>query len=171
MASLLDKYVFQALEAYPYDLMEAVEAINYALSYDEKNPIVLCLMGQIQAEALKDYEAAKSYYQQALAENIYCFDVYPNYINVLLWNEEYDAAARLIEFGLSVKGTDKGILYQKKALLLEHQKAYKEALKWLKVGKEHTYNAMLMQEIKEDEIRVKEKIPKKKKKRTEEKET
>ena len=70
MSNLLDKYLFQALDAYPYNLEEAVESLNYALSYDDKNPIALCLMGQIYAENLRNYEEAKEYYQQALAADM-----------------------------------------------------------------------------------------------------
>ena len=104
-------YLFKALDAYPYDLEEAVEALTYALSYDDKNTDALCLMGRVYAENLKDYEKAKEYYADALAENVNAFSVYPYYIDVLLWNEDFDEAAKLIDFALTVKGSDKAVLY------------------------------------------------------------
>ncbi|MDH7447740.1 tetratricopeptide repeat protein [Aquimarina sp. 2201CG14-23] len=164
MGNLLDKYLFQALDAYPYNLEEAVESLNYALSYDEKNPIALCLMGQIYAENLRNYETAKEYYQQALAEDMYSLDVYPKYINVLLWNEDYEEAEKLIDFALTLKGTDKAVLYLKKGILYEQKKEYKKALKVLKTAKEHTYNNYFISDIEGDEKRIKDKMPKKKKK-------
>ncbi|SEL70605.1 hypothetical protein SAMN04487910_3119 [Aquimarina amphilecti] len=169
MGNLLDKYLFQALDAYPYNLEEAVESLNYALSYDDKNPVALCLMGQIYAENLRNYETAKEYYQQALAEDIYALDVYPKYINVLLWNEDYNEAEKLIDFALTLKGTDKAVLYMQKGILFEQKKAYKKALKVLKNAKVHTYNNYLISDIEGDEKRIKDKMPKKKKKKKENK--
>ncbi|WP_106792727.1 tetratricopeptide repeat protein [Aquimarina sp. Aq78] len=163
MSNLLDKYLFQALDAYPYNLEEAVESLNYALSYDEKNPIALSLLGQIYAENLKNYEVAKEYYQHALAEDMYALDVYPKYINVLLWNEDYEEAEKLIDFALTVKGTDKAMLYLKKGILFEQKKDYKKAIKCLKLAKENAYNNHFINDIKEEEERIKNKMPKKKK--------
>ncbi|WP_299186824.1 hypothetical protein [uncultured Aquimarina sp.] len=165
MGNLLDKYLFQALDAYPYNLEEAVESLNYALSYDEKNPVALCLMGQIYAENLRNYEIAKEYYQQALAEDIYALDVYPKYINVLLWNEDYNEAEKLIDFAVNLKGTDKALLYLKKGILFEQQEMYKEALVSLEIAKEYTYNNYFMSDIEGEEKRIKDKMPKKKKKK------
>ncbi|WP_109299188.1 tetratricopeptide repeat protein [Aquimarina sp. AU474] len=162
MSNLLDKYLFQALDAYPYNLEEAVESLNYALSYDEKNPIALCLLGQIYAESLKNYETAKEYYQQALAEDMYALDVYPKYINVLLWNEDYDEAKKLIDFALTIKGTDKAMLHLKKAILFEQKREYKKALKCLKLAKENAYNNRFISDLKEEKQRIEGKMPKKK---------
>ncbi|WP_108869201.1 tetratricopeptide repeat protein [Aquimarina aquimarini] len=163
MNNLLDKYIFQALDAYPYNLEEAVESLNYALSYDDKNPIALGLMGQIYAENLKNYETAKEYYQQALAEDMYTLDVYPKYINVLLWNEDYDEAEKLIDFALTIKGTDKAVLQVKKAILFEQKRQYKKALKCLKIAKGYTYNTHYINTIEDEKMRIKNKKPKKKK--------
>ncbi|WP_299260056.1 hypothetical protein [uncultured Aquimarina sp.] len=163
MGNLLDKYLFQALDAYPYNLEEAVESLNYALSYDDKNSIALCLMGQIYAEKLCNYETAKEYYQEALAEDMYALEVYPNYISVLLWNEDYEEAKKLIDFALTIKGTDKAVLYFLKGILFEQQKKYKKALKVLKTAKEFAYNNYYISNIEGEEKRIKDKMPKKKK--------
>ena len=57
---ILNNYIFKALDAYPYELEKATEAINYALSYNEKDTMALCLKGRIYAETLKDYDKAKN---------------------------------------------------------------------------------------------------------------
>ena len=162
MNTILDKYLLQALDAYPYNLDEVVESLNYALSYNEKNPMALCLLGQIHAESLKNYEVAKEYFQQALAEDMYTLEVYPKYINVLLWNEDYKEAEKLIDFALTVKGTDKAMLYLKKAILFEHKRKYKKALKCLKLAKTNAYNNQFIHDLKEEKNRIKGKMPKKK---------
>ncbi len=163
MGTLANNYIFKALDAYPYDLEEAIEALTYALAYDDKNTTALCLMGRIYAEKLYDYEKAKEYYTEALAENIHAFNIYPNYINVLLWNEDYDEAKKLIDFALSIKGSDKAVLYLKKAVLYEQKKKYKKALKNVKKARIYTYNSDFLYTVEEEEKRIKEKIPKKKK--------
>ena len=164
MDNLLDKYLFQAIDAYPYDLQETVESLQYALSYNPKNTKALCLMGQVYAEQLHDYETAKDYYQEALAENIHAIDVYKHYINVLLWNEDYAAAEKLINFAFTVKGIDKALLYVKKAQLFEQKRKLKLALKHLKKAKEFAYNSDFLFYINEEKSRIKDKMPKKKKK-------
>ena len=164
MSTLANNYIFKALDAYPYDLEETIESLTYALSYDEKNTVALCLMGRIYAEKLIDYEKAKEYYAEALAENINALGVYTHYINVLLWNEDLKEAERLIDFALTIKGSDKAVLYTKKANLYEQLKKYKKALGFLKQAKEHTFNNEFLYTIKEEKERIKGKLPKKKEK-------
>ena len=166
MGVTTDKYIFQALDAYPYNLEETIESLNYALSYDEKNAVALCLMGRLYAEQLGNYEMAKTYYEHALAEDMHAVNIYPKYINVLLWNEDYAVAEKVIDFALTVKGTDKAVLYFKKAILFEKKKAYKAALSCLKTAKIHTYNAHFMSDLDTEKSRIKDKMPKKKKKKS-----
>lgn len=168
MDNILDKYLFQALDAYPYDLQETVESLQYALSYNPKSTRALCLMGQIYAEQLKDYETAKDFYQEALAENMHAIGVYEHYINVLLWNEDFYEAEKLINFAFTIKGIDKAILYLKKAQLFEQKRKYKIGIKHLKKAKEFAYNNEFISFLTEEESRMKGKLPKKssKKKRS-----
>ena len=163
MGTLTNNYVFKALENYPYDLEEVMEALNYALSYDDKNTMALTLMGRVYAEKLFKYEEAISYFKQALAENINAFEVYIPYTNTLLWNEDYKEAEEFIDFGLTVKGSDKAMLYLKKAILNEQLKEYKKALSFIKLAKEHAYNSEFMSDIDIEKDRIKGKMPKKKK--------
>ena len=163
MGQLIEKYVFQALDAYPYNLEETIESLHYALSYDDKNPMTLCLMGRVYAEQLGDYEMAKTYYEKALAEDIHVINIYPKYVNVLLWNEDYAEAEKLIAFALTVKGTDKAVLYLKKAILCEQKREYTTALIALKEAKVFAYNSHFINELDTEKSRIKSKMPKKKK--------
>ena len=47
MGTLTNNYVFKALENYPYDLEEVMEALSYALSNDDNNTMALTLMGNL----------------------------------------------------------------------------------------------------------------------------
>jgi len=165
MGNNTNNYVFKALDAYPYDLEETMEALNYALSYDTENTMALTLMGRVYAEKLYNYPEAISYYKEALAVKIEAFEVYEHYINALLWNEDVIEAARFIDFAMSVKGADKAVLYLKKAALYEQLKKYKKAMSYIKKAKENTFNADFLGIVNEQKKRVKAKMPKRKKKK------
>jgi tetratricopeptide (TPR) repeat protein len=128
----IDKYIFQALDNYPFWLEGTIESLDYALSYNEKNTTALCLYGRVQTEQLQDYEEAKRYFQEALAINIYAVSVYPYYLDALILNEDYEEASKLFDFALTIKGVDKVAIMLKKVFLLEKQKEIKLGLKLMK---------------------------------------
>lgn len=161
----IDKYVFQALDNYPYSLEETIESLDYAFSYDAKNTMVLCLYGRIQAEQLLNYEEAKNYFQEALAINIHALEVYPFYLQTLILNEDFEEAEKLIDFALTIKGINRAEILVKKAILLEVQIELKKALKEIKKAKLHSINYASDSEINEAEKRIKSKMDLDKKKK------
>jgi len=165
MGTTNNNYVYKAIDSFDYDLEETMEALNYALSYDDKNVTALALMGKVYAEKLHDYEEAIGYYKQALAEKVDTLGLQTNYINVLLWNEDYKEAEAFIDFALTIKGSDKAVLYLKKATLFEQLKNYKKAMSLIKLAKEFTFNNDFLNTLSEQKKRVKGKMPKKKKKK------
>ena len=157
-------YLFKALDAYPYDLEEAIEALNYALSYDDKNAKALCLMGKVYAEQLGEYEAAKECYAQAMASNMEVPYIYPDYVRTLIMNEDYGEAQKLLDFAMALKAADKAALYFYQGLLNEAQNEYKEAINAYKQAKKHGLNNEFIRRIEEEIGRVKGKLGKKKSK-------
>ena len=160
-----DKYLFQALDNYPFWLEGTIESLDYAFSYDDKNTMVLCLYGRIQAEQLMNYEEAKAYFQQALAINIHALEVYPYYLKTLILNEDYEEAQKLIDFALTVKGINKSEIYVKKAILFEAQNEFEEALKEIKNAKLHSLQFNYEAGITDVEKRIENKIDLMKKKK------
>ncbi len=154
----IDKYLFQALDNYPYSLEETIESLDYAFSYDSKNSMVLCLYGRIQAEQLANYEEAKNYFQEALANNIHALQVYPHYLQALILNEDYEEALKLADFALTIKGINKAEIFIRKAILLEVQHQFKEALKEIKSAKLYSIQHDYDSGINEVEKRIKDKI-------------
>lgn len=154
----IDKYLFQAMDNYPYSLEETIESLDYAFSYDAKNTMVLCLYGRIQAEQLMNYEEAKLYFQEALTVNIHALEVYPHYLQTLILNEDYNEAQKLIDFALTIKGINKSDIYVKKAILLEKQHQFKNALKEIKNAKLYTLQFAFDSDITEVEKRIQGKI-------------
>lgn len=163
--NLLNNYVLKAIDAYPYELEEAVENLNYALSYESNNVYALYLMGRIQSEQLGNYEQAKHFYAEALAHNMDFQKVYPKYITVLLWNDDYEEAQKLIDYAFTVKGLNKGEIWLLQGQLFEKLQCYKKALKAFKQAKIHGYNEEFMHHIDSEKSRIKNKLkPKTKKK-------
>lgn len=157
-ANLLSNYVLKAIDAYPYDLEETVENLNYALSYEANNAYALYLMGRLQAEQFGNYEKAKTYFAEALANKMDFIKVYPRYILVLLWNEDYDEAQKLIDFAKTVKAVNKGELLVLQAQLFECRQEFKKALKTFKKAKFLVYNNSYIWFIDSEIKRVKDKI-------------
>lgn len=139
-----NKYYFQALDNFPYNMQETIEALNYALSYDGQNAESLCLLGRVYAEVLKDYETAKSHFAEALQENMDSVSTPIPYIYCLINNDDFDEAEKLIDFALKIKGIDKATIYYQKSVILEKQGKLKLALKEIKMAKVFTYNDHFM---------------------------
>lgn len=161
----IDKHLLNALDNYPYSLNETIESLEYALSYDDKNTMAICLMGRIYAEQLLDYETAKEYFSEALSYNIHALEVYPYYIDTLILNEDFEEAEKLIEFALTVKGLDKVNILFKKAWLKEVLRDFKSAKKVLKEIKLLNCNAGNDSVLEEFNRRIDNKIGKKKNKK------
>ena len=125
-------YLIKALNNFEWDLEETVESLNYALSYDPENAYTLFTMARLQAERFSNYPAAKDYYAQALSKNLDLVTAYPKYVSVLILNEEYHEAMRLIDFALKIKGTNKAYLYMQLGLVLERLGKYRLAIKIMK---------------------------------------
>jgi len=161
--NLLNNYVLKAIDAYPYELEETVENLNYALSYQSNNAYALYLMARLQAEQFGDYIMAKQYYAEALASKMDFQKVYPRYIQVLLDNEDFDEAQKLIDFALTVKGIDKGNIWCKQGQLHEIKLKHKKAIKALKTAKQFGFNNDFISYIDTEISRNKSKIKSNKK--------
>lgn len=164
--NLHNNYLFKALDAYPYELEETLEALHYALSYNDKDAQALCLMGRVYAEQLKDYDTAKQYFAEAVAQHMEMPDTYPIYIQTLLWNGDYSEAEKLIAFALTVKSIDKALIQLLNGILLEKRSDYKGAIKMFKAANKTATNNSFINYVDQEISRVKKKInPKKKKKK------
>lgn len=163
-----NKYYFQALDNFPYNMQETIEALNYALSYEGQNAESLCLLGRVYAEVLKDYETAKNYFAEALQENMDSVSTPIPYIYCLINNDDFQEAEKLIDFALKIKGIDKATIYYQKSVILEKKGQLKLALKEIKTAKVFTYNENLMSFLDSRKDFIKKKIkdskPKKSKK-------
>ena len=166
-----NSYLIKAMDAYPYDLEETVEALGYALSYEPNNGTALCLMGRVYLEVYQDYDAAISYFEKALEDNVNMHTIYGYYSSALICAEDLTKAETFLDFALTVKGSDKGLLFSRKASIHEARQDFKKARKCIKQAKLETYNDGFMncledleERIKKKESLVKDKVKKDKKK-------
>lgn len=160
MTILNNKYYFEALDAYPYNLAECLEALNYALSFEPEDADALCLMGRLYHEQLRNFETAKLYFQEALQADLNSVSVPEFYIKCLLDNEDYDEAEKLIEFALKIKGIDKANILFYKSLLNEKRGDFKAALEMIAEAKKFCFNQGCTDFLKDREKFVKAKMPK-----------
>lgn len=155
--SSIDKYLVKALDAYPYNLEEAIESLDYALSGDDHNAATLCLYGRVYAEQLQDHTTAKTYFQDALAADIKAVFVYPYFIQLLIDFDEDVEAEKLIHFALRVKGIDKPLILSKLIILKEKTRSFKEAKQWIKKLKKVVLNDEYQTFMEKTEERIKRK--------------
>ena len=153
-----NNYLIRAIEAYPYELERAVEALNYALSFDPNSVKALCLMAKVQSEQFYDYELAKQYYEKALASRLDIPDVYPDYIRLLVNNEDYEKAQNLIDFARNVKGIDKAGIELAQGFLLESICEFDNAIKALHLAKQLAMNNEFISYVDETLSRINKKL-------------
>lgn len=128
----MNPYVTKAMDAYPYQLQETVEALTYALSYDEGNVLALVLLGRVYAEQMHNYSEAIRCYEEAMGCDMEAVIIYPYFVRALILYEEFDKARNLIEYAMSVKGVDKVDMIKQKIIIEEKSKHCNKAMKLLK---------------------------------------
>lgn len=158
-----NKYYFEALDNYPYNLPDCLEALNYALSYDPEDADSLCLMGRIYSEILIDYEKAKLYFEEAMQCNVTNLNTPKYYIKCLLDNEDFHEAQKLIEYSLNIKGIDKATIWFYRSLLSEKRGSFANALKFLEKAEKYCFSQYSRDVVKERRKFIKSKMPKKRK--------
>lgn len=153
-----NNYLYKALDAYPYDLEETMESLNYALSYEQEDQAqVLCLLGRVYADKFQDYEKALNCFEEALGINPQALKVHEYYIETLIDSEQFGKANDFIAYAIRLKGADKGMLYHQKALIAESKFLYEEALILNRKAQLNSYNEEHLDFLKNNRKRIKQK--------------
>ena len=105
--NIADQYFLKALENYPYDFHEAIEALNYTLSYAEEHAGAHCLLGRIYMTELKCTKHAQHHFELSLMYDVTYVESYYNYPYLLISIEEYRKAQRLLYQGMQIRGINK----------------------------------------------------------------
>lgn len=163
MTSTKSKYYFEALDHYPYNLPDCMEALNYALSYDPEDADALCLMGRIYSEMLSDYEKAKRYFEEAMQCDVTNINTPQYYIICLINNEDFYEAEKLITYSLKIKGIDRATLWFYRAMLSERRGSFANALKFLTETERYCFTECSLKNVKDRKKFIKAKMSKKSK--------
>ena len=158
-----NKYYFEALDFYPYNLPDCLDALNYALSYDSEDADALCLMGRIHSEVLKNYEKAKEFFEEAMMFDVSNVNTPQYYIACLIENEDFAEAEKLITYALKIKGMEKSTLGIYRAMISERRGSLKNALKFLKEAEKNAFTSCSLEMVNERKKFVKSKLTKKRK--------
>jgi tetratricopeptide (TPR) repeat protein len=122
-----DKYYLKAEENYPFNLEEALEALEYGLSTDDMHPGLLTLKGRIYHRNLRQFDLARECFETALYSDSLYVDTYYAYMYLLLWLNELEKAGRLIARALKVPGIDRPQVLYFKAIMHEKQGEFQVA--------------------------------------------
>jgi Tfp pilus assembly protein PilF len=152
--TMADQYYIKALDYYPYNLEEALENLNYALSYDGEHAQANCLMGRLYLEQMKDYERAEMYFQAALACDPEHADTCEHYSRLLVQQRAYAKAQKLLAYARKLQGARLAQLLQLESLIQEQQQQFAEAKTLLRSAILEAYDSELMEVLEADLRRV-----------------
>ncbi|MFT5777598.1 MAG: tetratricopeptide (TPR) repeat protein [Crocinitomicaceae bacterium] len=165
MGTLAVNYYLKALDNYPFDLKEALEALEYALSYDNEYADAHYLMGRLQMEYMLQMEEARYHFDCALVADVNNIPTYYAYLNWCILMEEYNRAKRLCEYAHTVKGINRTVLYYKEALIFEKQGDLSKAKKRLNRAIDKSISSCDVDYFKSERERVNAKLKSIKKKK------
>lgn len=148
----------QALGAYPYELAECIEKLQYVLNATNEHPGAHYLLGKIYEEQLRDYKKARYHYEMALYIDHKFAPVYFQYADLLISLDEMEEALKVINIGLEIPGTDKASLLYLNGILYEHFEMYHLANEYYKKAKLSALNNDFTHFMDEQLNRVKEKL-------------
>jgi len=117
--SLADHYYLKAFDAYPYCLVTVSEYLDYALSCDDYHAPANVLKGRVEMEYLRNFKAARHYYEMALLAEPEYVDTYEYYTLLCLWTGAFGKLESLLKASIKVPGIDVHLMRFRKAKMLE----------------------------------------------------
>lgn len=153
--TLADQYYLKAAASYPWNIAQALEKLNYALSYDDEHAQSWCLQGMIHMYSLKNYEKAESAFNVALRSDLNYVDTYKHLTLLKIWKGEMEKARKLMDFAIKVEGMEQSVILGLKAMVLEVQGGYKDAEEILKTARLLSMNCDTMDWVDKISKRIK----------------
>lgn len=156
--SLADTYYLKALDLYPYELDQVIEALNYAIGYDNDHAGAHYLLGMLNMYQLGNYGEAENNFEKALTCDLNHAWTYYSYINLLIQTGEYGRAKKLIKYAYKIKGIEKVWLKHKEGLIAENKGNYSKAKQYLNCAYERSCSKRERDFLKEELDRVESKM-------------
>lgn len=156
--TLADTYYLKALDLYPYELDQVIEALNYAISYDNDHAGAHCLLGMLNLYQLGKYREAEDHFEKALASDIDNTETYYSYADLLIQIGEYGKAKKLIKYAYKIKGINVSRLKHFEGLIAEIKGNYLKAKEYMKLAYVNSYRKIEREFLKGELERVKSKM-------------
>jgi tetratricopeptide (TPR) repeat protein len=156
--SLADTYYLKALDLYPCELDKVIEALNYAISYDNEHAGAHCLLGILNMYQLGKYREAENHFEKALAGDINHTETYYFYAGLLIQIREYRKAKKLIRYAYKVKGISISRLKHYEGLIAEIKGNLPKAKEYMKSAYSSSYRKYEREFFKEELDRVSSKM-------------
>lgn len=156
--TIADTYYLKALNLYPYDLDQVIEALNFAISYDKDHAGAHCLLGNLNMYQLGKISEAENHFEKALASDLNYVDTYYSYTNLLIQIGEYGKAKKLISYAYKIKGINVSRLKHSEGLIAEIKGHLHKAKRYMKFAYERSCNQTERNFLKEELDRVNSKL-------------
>lgn len=155
---LAETYYLKALDDYPWALSDALENLQYALSYDDTHPGANCLMAKLQMEQLKNYEAAENYLHIALATDGTFLCAYEQLLQLYLHQNRLKKAESLLKYMSKLPTARESVLSAGLAFILEKRGHLKLAKQHIKRAVAYAENSDTLSYYEESLSRIKRKL-------------
>lgn len=156
--TLAVSYYLKALDTYPWDLPETLEAIHYALSYDDEFSEAYALMGTIQAEQFRKYEEAKYFYNTALSYDLENTAALEGLMNLAVLFKDKSMLDKISTRLKTIIGANLPNIYFQYFRFYEISKDFVKAKKHIKKAIKHSLNWDDLEFYKRELKRIKEKM-------------
>jgi len=133
--TLADQYYLKAAVSYPWNIAEALEQLNYALSYDDEHAQSWCLQGMIHMYSLKNYDSAQTAFNMALRSDLNYVDTYKHLTLLEIWKGDIKKARKLIDYAFQVEVMEKSTILGLEAMVFEIQGRFKDAERILETAR------------------------------------
>jgi tetratricopeptide (TPR) repeat protein len=156
--TVADTYYLKAFDLYPYELDQVIEALNYAISYDNDHAGAHCLMGMLNMYQLGKYTDAENHFEKALSSDLNHTETYYSYINLLIQTGEYGKAKKLIKYAYKIKGINISRLKHNEGLIAEINYDYQKAKKYMTYAYDSSYRKAERDFLKDELDRISSKM-------------
>ena len=150
-----ENYLIKALDAYPYNMDEVCESLNYALSYDEDCDKAWCLHGKVMANYLKDYASAEESLMRSLSINPQHMEALIELMWLYLGQDRLDELDRCLQEFKKIRGADQALAYRFESILHERNNRLSESIESIKTARTYTYNKAFDDFLVEERNRLK----------------
>ena len=161
--TLADQYYLKAMNSYPWRIADALENLNYALSYDENHAQAWCLQGIVHMYSLKNYSEAQAAFNKSIRADLSHVDAYKHLSLLKIWKGETERAYKLIDYALKLEGMDRAVMLGLKAMAMEIQGRFKTATDILETAKLLSLDCDTINWLNKNQKRVKAKSKQQKK--------